>query len=368
MDRAMTAPRPAKQDSARPAITAAGNNASVDPLVTLENVSVRYNLPRQFLSRHPATFLAVDRVSLQVSRGQTLGIVGATGSGKSTVAKLVMGMLSPTEGRVTVAGQDLANVSERERLALQRLRQVVLQDPYSSLDPRMRVGSIIAEPLRHGTETPGRQAVRDRVAELLGLVGLSPSKADLYPHQFSGGQRQRISIARALAPRPQIIVLDEPTSALDVSVRAQILTLLKDLQTRLSVSYIIISHDLVTVAYLASTVAVMHRGRVVEIGPTESIYRDARHPYTLELLASTPSVSGAFLAMPVRPDDAQSGLSETACRYAVRCALREELGRPDRCASEDPSLTTVAPAHQGACHFSDQVAKLAQQIGVESRG
>jgi oligopeptide/dipeptide ABC transporter ATP-binding protein len=362
MDRVMTAPLQVSEGRIAPGATA----DRAEPLVALENVSVRYGLPRQFLARQPATLLAVDRVSLQVARGETLGIVGATGSGKSTVAKLVMGMVAPADGRVVVAGRNLAEVSGRERLALQRLRQVVLQDPYSSLDPRMKVGNIIAEPLRHGAEAPSRQAIRERVAELLKLVGLPPNKADLYPHQFSGGQRQRISIARALAPRPQIIVLDEPTSALDVSVRAQILTLLKDLQKRLGVSYIVISHDLVTVAYLASTVAVMHRGRVVEIGPTEAIYRDARHPYTVELLASTPSVSGAFLTMPTGSDDALPALPETACRYATRCALRERLGHPDRCAEEDPELSIVVPRHLAACHFSEKVAMLADEIGVES--
>jgi oligopeptide/dipeptide ABC transporter ATP-binding protein len=339
------------------------------PLVRLDDVSVRYDLPRGLLSRNPQTLLAVDRVSLSVARGETLGIVGSTGSGKSTVAHVVMGMRTPTHGSVLVADHDLSQVKGRERLALQRLRQVVLQDPYSSLDPRMKVGSIIAEPLRHGVETRhlGRKEIRERVAELLRVVGLSPSKADLYPHQFSGGQRQRISIARALAPRPQLIVLDEPTSALDVSVRAQILTLLKDLQNRLGVTYMIISHDLVTVAYLASTVAVMHLGRIVEMGPTESIYREARHPYTVELLASTPSLSGAFLNMPARPDD-KASLPATACPYAPRCALRERLGRPSRCLEIDPALTTAAPDHQAACHFSGEVAMLADEVGVDREG
>ena len=267
------------------------------PLVELKEVSVRYGQPGGLL--RPATsHLAVDRVSLSVSRGETLGIVGATGSGKSTIAKLVMGMLKPSEGSVLVDGRDLAGVSAAEKLSLQRLRQVVLQDPYSSLDPRMKVGSIIAEPLRHGTGAkPGKGELKDRVAELLRLVGLPPAKADLYPHQVSGGQRQRISIARALAPEPRIIVLDEPTSALDVSVRAQILMLLRSLQERMGVSYIVISHDLVTVAYLASTVAVMHRGQIVETGPTQAIYRQAQHAYTKELLASTPSASGSFLSV-----------------------------------------------------------------------
>jgi peptide/nickel transport system ATP-binding protein len=226
------------------------------------------------------------------------------------------------------------------------------------------VGSIIAEPLLHGLGM-GRREIRERVAELLRLVGLSPSKADLYPHQFSGGQRQRISIARALAPSPQLIVLDEPTSALDVSVRAQILILLKDLQDRLGVTYVVISHDLVTVAYLASTVAVMHLGRVVELGPTQSIYRQARHPYTVELLASTPSLTGAFLGMPARAEEDASALPATACPYAPRCVLRERLGRPARCVEEAPALSPAGASHQAACHFSGEVGTLAEQVGLE---
>jgi oligopeptide/dipeptide ABC transporter ATP-binding protein len=234
----------------------------------------------------------------------------------------------------------------------------------------MKVGNIIAEPMLHGPKETrlSRQRIRDRVAELLNLVGLPPNKADLYPHQFSGGQRQRISIARALAPEPEIIVLDEPTSALDVSVRAQILNLLKDLQDRLGVSYLIISHDLVTVAFLASVVAVMYRGRVVEIGPTQSIYRTPKHPYTIELLASTPSASGAFLAMPAKAEDAPANLAPTACRYAAQCTLREKLGRPARCMTEDPALSPVGPDHSAACHFSSEATAFAGRIGVEADG
>jgi oligopeptide transport system ATP-binding protein len=355
--------------SARPQVDAE-SPAEAETLVELRDVSVRYDLPRTLPFTNPGTLLAVDRVNLSLVRGQTLGIVGATGSGKSTIAKLIMGMQAPTEGSVFIGRNELAKISGRERLALQRLRQVVLQDPYSSLDPRMKVGNIIAEPMLHGPRDGrlNRQQVRDRVAELLKLVGLPPGKADLYPHQFSGGQRQRISIARALAPEPEIIVLDEPTSALDVSVRAQILNLLKDLQDRLGVSYLIISHDLVTVAFLASVVAVMYRGRVVEIGPTRSIYATPRHPYTIELLASTPSASGAFLAMPVKADDSPAALSPMACRYASQCTLREKLGRPARCTDEDPALAPVGPGHMAACHFSGEAAALADKLGVDADG
>jgi ABC-type glutathione transport system ATPase component len=267
-----------------------------DELVQLREVSVHYR-SRQGILRRLAEIVAVDGVSLSIRRGETLGLVGGTGSGKSTIAQVVMGMLEPTAGSIEIAGRDLWTIDASERLAIQRAVQVVMQDPYSSLDPRMTVGDIVAEPLTLGLKPRGVRGreVEARVAELLGLVGLSPTRAGSYPHQFSGGQRQRIAIARALAPRPELIVLDEPTSALDVSVRAQILTLLKSLQAELGVTYLIISHDLVTVSYLASEVAVMHSGKIVETGEVRSLYRSPTHPYTIELLASSPSAGGGFL-------------------------------------------------------------------------
>jgi oligopeptide transport system ATP-binding protein len=270
--------------------------ATAEEIVRLRGISVHYR-SRQGLLRRPVDIVAVDRVSLSIKRGETLGLVGGTGSGKSTIAQVVMGMLEPTAGTVEIAGRDLWKIDAAERLAIQRDVQVVMQDPYSSLDPRMTVGDIVAEPLTLGLRPRGgaRRETDARVAELLGLVGLSPNRAGSYPHQFSGGQRQRIAIARSLAPRPKLIVLDEPTSALDVSVRAQILTLLKSLQTELGVTYLIISHDLVTVSYLASEVAVMYRGKIVETGEVRSLYRSPTHPYTIELLASSPSAGGGFL-------------------------------------------------------------------------
>jgi ABC-type glutathione transport system ATPase component len=269
-------------------------------LVVLDNVTVAYG-GRSLLRPRRKAIVAVDAVSLAVPKGQTTGIVGGTGAGKSTIAKLVMGMVAPTSGSVRIAGHDVA-ARGADRLKLQRLRQVVLQDPFSSLDPRLSVREIIAEPLMLGRR-PRRADVDARVEELLTLVGLPPSRAKLYPHQFSGGQRQRISIARALAPRPELIVLDEPTSALDVSVRAQILLLLKRLQDELGVTYLIISHDMVTVAYLASTVAVMAAGRVVEIGPTKQLFRSPEHEYTRELLASIPNTTGSWLEQPDAPTE-----------------------------------------------------------------
>jgi ABC-type glutathione transport system ATPase component len=273
-----------------------------EPLVRLSDLKVVYR-SHQGITRRLVEIRAVDGVSLSIARGQTLGLVGGTGSGKSTVGQVVMGMLPPTSGRVEIEGRDLWTLSSAERLAIQRHVQVVMQDPYSSLDPRMTVAEIIAEPLTLGAPVRGaaRQEIDKRVAELLRLVGLPAHRASAYPHQFSGGQRQRIAIARALAPRPELIVLDEPTSALDVSVRAQILTLLKSLQDELGVTYLIISHDLVTVAYLASEVAVMHRGQIVEQGRMQQLYRAPTHPYTIELIASLPRADQSLLSRRDKP-------------------------------------------------------------------
>lgn len=326
-----------------------------DEMLRVEDLTVRFKLKG-------AEVRAVDGVSLAVARYETLGIVGATGSGKSTIAHVVMGMVTPTSGRVSIAGRDIVDSGPRHELV-----QVVLQDPYSSLDPRMKVKDIIAEPLtlgRHGDGRGRRSSIGTRVAEVLRLVGLSPERSGRYPHQFSGGQRQRIAIARALAARPRLIVLDEPTSALDVSVRAQILTLLKRLQSELGMAYLVISHDLATVAYLASTVSVMHQGRIVETAPTSSLYRMPRHPYTLELLASVPGAASALLAEPRPAAERSATLTEQACRYAAKCLLRTRLRYPSRCETEDPPLARASTRHLVACHFPHDAAEMANDSGL----
>jgi oligopeptide/dipeptide ABC transporter ATP-binding protein len=352
--------------------TAASATTPADPaatqaedLVRLNDLTVRYSARQGIVSRSKAEILAVDGVTLVIRRGQTLGLVGATGSGKSTIAQVVMGMVAPSGGSVAVAGRDLSQLVGEDRFALRRLVQVVMQDPYSSLDPRMKIGDIIAEPLTLGRPVRGaaRRQIEARVAELLELVGLPANRAERYPHQFSGGQRQRIAVARALAPSPELIVLDEPTSALDVSVRAQILTLLRSLQDELDVTYLIISHDLVTVAYLAAEVAVMHRGRIIEQAPTRTLYRAPRHPYTLELLASVPGADGSFLNQPRPTIATPESLPAEACRYAYRCILRTQLGDPALCVEQDPALRPAAPDHEVACHFPDEAARLTSGPG-----
>lgn len=338
-------------------------------LLQVRDLSVRFQVARGVLTQVKTSVLAVDEVSFSVARGRTLGLVGGTGSGKSTVAHVIMGMVPPTAGTVTIANHDAVRAKGQERRDMRRLVQVVLQDPYASLDPRMKIRDIIAEPLVQGYDIGvGRRSRRaeidGRVHELLGLVGLRPEKANLYPHQFSGGQRQRIAIARALAPKPELILLDEPTSALDVSIRAQILNLLKSLQDQLGVTYLVISHDLVTVAYLASSVAVMYLGRIVEIGPTTSLYQSPRHPHTVELLASVPGAGSGVAAVQRLPAATLATPTGRGCRYASRCALRERLGDPERCSTEDPTLVSVADDHQAACHFMGDVQDLAESAGV----
>jgi oligopeptide/dipeptide ABC transporter ATP-binding protein len=330
------------------------------PIVDVRDLRVHF-AGRGGFWRKSADITAVDGVTLDIERGRSLGLVGATGSGKSTVAQVVMGMVEPTSGTVLVGGRELRGLKGQDRLRQLRLVQVVMQDPYSSLDPRMNVGEIIAQPLTLGRRVDGetRRRVNARVAELLGLVGLHPNRAARYPHQFSGGQRQRIAIARALAPRPQLIVLDEPTSALDVSVRAQILNLLKGLQDELGVTYLIISHDLVTVSYLATEIAVMHLGRVVERAPVTALFEGPRHPYTIELLASMPGASGRFLRRPAPTGVAPESLPADACRYAYRCSLRAHLGNPLRCLEADPALEELEPGHAVACHFPAAALELA---------
>jgi len=258
------------------------------PLLEVRNLVKHYPVERGLLRRVQGHVKAVDDVSFTLARGETLGIVGESGSGKSTLARMLVRLETPTSGQALLEGQDLFAMRGEELVSLRRRMQMVMQDPYTSLNPRMTVGDIIREPFEIHPEALPRSQRAARVRELLDLVGLSPEHLHRYPHQFSGGQRQRIGIARALALSPQIVVCDEPVSALDVSIQAQVINLLEQLQVQLGLSLIFIAHDLSVVRHISSRVAVMYQGRIVESGPTEDVYNHPAHPYTQRLLAAAP--------------------------------------------------------------------------------
>jgi len=264
--------------------------AGVTPALSVRDVTREYRRPRRSLLRPGPAVRALRGVSFDVAPGEHFGIVGESGCGKSTLLRIISGLDRPSSGTVTVDGRDITRLRERQLRFLRQRLQLVLQDPMSSLDPRMRVRDIVAEPL----VAQGHRDRDERVAELMAAVGLRPESADRYPHQFSGGQRQRISIARALAPRPRIIVADEPVSALDVSVRAQVLNLIADLVDELSLTLVFVSHDLSVVRHVCDRVAVMHEGQIVELGPTEQVYDDPQHPYTRKLIAAIPTLGKAL--------------------------------------------------------------------------
>jgi ABC-type glutathione transport system ATPase component len=267
--------------------------AGAEPALRVRDLVRDYRRPRTSLLKASPPVHALRGVSFDVAPGEHFGIVGESGCGKSTLLRILAGLDRATSGTVTVEGRDITGLRERQLGFLRERLQLVFQDPMSSLDPRMRIRDIVAEPL----VAQGQGGRRERVDELLSAVGLRPDAADRYPHQFSGGQRQRISIARALAPRPRILVADEPVSALDVSVRAQVLNLIADLVDELSLTLVFVSHDLSVVRHVCDRVAVMHDGRIVEMGPTEQIYEDPQHPYTRKLIAAIPTLGKALSGM-----------------------------------------------------------------------
>ena len=296
--------------------------------------------------RGTAVVKAVDGVSFDVHAGQTMAIVGESGCGKSTVARLVLRLIEPSRGTVRLDGRDLVGLSPSELRAARGRLQIVFQDPYGSLNPRMTVGDMLAEPLMlHGTVPRGGR--RARAAELLSLVGLRPESASRYPHEFSGGQRQRLAIARALAAEPKVIVCDEPVSALDVSIQAQILNLLADLQRRFGLAYVFISHDLSVVRQVADTVAVMYLGRFVETGKAAGVFERPRHPYSRALLAAVPlPVPGARTRDNVVGGDVPSPLAPPpGCHFHTRCPHATE-----RCRAEVPALEETGEGGAVACH------------------
>jgi oligopeptide transport system ATP-binding protein len=299
------------------------------------------------LQRKTAWVQAVEGISFTIGTAETLGLIGESGCGKTTTAKLILLQERPTAGTIRFDGEDVASLKGQALLNYRRAVQVVFQDPFGSLSPRMRVGSIISEPLEIHTNL-ARAAIRERVAQVLELVGLRPDVANLFPHEFSGGQRQRIAIARALVTDTRLIVLDEPVSALDVSIRAQIITQLEQLQQRLGVSYLFIGHDLATVAHISHRIAVMYLGQIVEIAESTELCTNPKHPYTQALLIA---------ALPAHPDDKRERLALTGeipsalsppagCRFHPRCPRAMP-----RCAAEVPATRQLAPGHSVSCHL-----------------
>jgi oligopeptide transport system ATP-binding protein len=291
---------------------------------------------------------AVDDVSFAIRRGETLGLVGESGCGKTTTGRCVLQLERPTSGQVIFEGRDLTTLPPTELRAVRRRMQVIFQDPYSSLNPRMTVGQILAEPLSVHGIIPNGRARRERVRELLHRVGLLPQHADRYPHQLSGGQRQRVGIARALAVEPKLIICDEPVSALDVSIQAQIINLLEDLQAELGLTYLFIAHDLAVVRHISDRVAVMYLGKVVEVADRVELYERPLHPYTQALLAAVPIPDPqveATRAHPVLGGEVPSPLNPpSGCVFHPRCPIAIE-----RCRGEVPPLREISPDHWAAC-------------------
>jgi len=324
-----------------------------EPLLEVRDLRKHFPIRKGLFTRTVGHVRAVDGVSFDLRAGETLGLVGESGCGKTTTGRCVLRLLEPTSGSVRFDGREVTGMKAGELRGLRRQMQIVFQDPYSSLNPRLTIGSMLAEPLAiHGLARGA--AARERVAELLTLVGMSPDHARRYPHEFSGGQRQRIGIARALAVDPRLLVLDEPVSALDVSIQAQIVNLLSDLQRELSLTYLFVAHDLSVVEHISDRVAVMYLGRIVELAPAETLYRDPRHPYTRSLLSAVPVPDPERRSQRIvlKGDVPSPARPPSGCRFHPRCPLTAELRELARCSAEDPPLREVAPGHWVACHFA----------------
>ena len=328
-----------------------------EPLLRAERLVKHFPVRTGLFGRARGAVQAVDDVSFELYPGETLALVGESGCGKSTTGKLLLRLIEPTAGQIWFRDREIGSLPEREIRSLRREMQIIFQDPYGSLNPRMTVGDMLEEPLRlHGLYRHGR------VAELLGLVGLAPDHASRYPHEFSGGQRQRIGIARALAVEPKLIVCDEPVSALDVSIQAQVINLLQDLQRQFGLAYIFIAHDLAVVKHIATRVAVMYLGKIVELADKRALFAQPRHPYTRALLAAIPVPDPALKrARTVLQGDVPSPYKPpSGCRFRTRCPYARE-----RCAAEEPLLVDGV-----ACHFWREIepaATVSQLTAVNER-
>jgi oligopeptide/dipeptide ABC transporter ATP-binding protein len=347
----------------------ATDTAATPPLLSIRNVVKHFEIRGGLLGiSRVGAVRAVDGVSFDVRKGETLGLVGESGCGKTTLGKVILRLLPATSGEVFVKGRPIFNLGDREMKEIRRDMQVVFQDPYASLNPRMTVGEIVGEGLFvHGMKN--RTERDERVRGLLAKVGLNQSHIHRYPHEFSGGQRQRIGIARALALNPEFIVCDEPVSALDVSIQSQVLNLLNDLQQELGLTYLFIAHNLAVVEHISDRVAVMYLGKVVEIGGVDRLYAEPHHPYTVALFSAVPSADPRKRKrrLILKGDVPSPANPPSGCRFHTRCWLREQLGNPEQCSTQEPELRSLGGGQQAACHFAEQVNTAAATRAVETQ-
>jgi peptide/nickel transport system ATP-binding protein len=328
------------------------------PLVEVHNLREYFPVVSGVLHRKVGDVKAIDDVSFAIRRGETLGLVGESGCGKTTVGRVLLRLIEPTEGRIVFDGTDITRLHGRGLKPFRRRMQIIFQDPFASLDPRAPIGASIAEGLRiHGMGSAAER--RNRAAAMMELVGLQPYHARRYPHEFSGGQRQRIGIARALILEPDLVVCDEPVSALDVSIQAQVLNLLRSLQRDLGLTYLFIAHNMGVVEHISDRVAVMYLGTIAELAESREIYRVPLHPYTVALLSAVPATTPTArerrrriillgdVPSPVNPP--------SGCPFHTRCWLRSQLGNPERCSTERPALRPVRGEHRVACHYAEEL-------------
>lgn len=336
-----------------------GGSSAGKILVSIKGIKKHFPIKKGFFNKQVGAVRALDGVDLDIIEGETLGLVGESGCGKSTLGRIILRLLPATAGEINVAGTNILSCDAPTLKTMRRQMQIIFQNPYASLDPRMTVGQSIAEPLSVHSVASGAK-LKEQVTELMNLVGLSPAMYDRYPHEFSGGQRQRIGIARALALRPALIVADEPVSALDVSVQAQILNLLIDLRRDFRLTYLFIAHNLDVVRYISDRIAVMYLGRIVEIGGCSEVYSTPLHPYTQALISAAPIpdptvdrskriILQGDLPSPANPPP--------GCTFHTRCPMVK-----DRCQIEVPALRQISPGHYSACHFAESLLPAAESI------